>query len=78
MATGPLYAVLGHQWRRHRSILSAALATAPVLLEPISGRLGLRPEFYPPADYAEALTGLALAGFFAFDVVLRVKAHPER
>jgi hypothetical protein len=81
IVTGPLYAVLGYRWRAHRSILSAALATVPLLLEPVIGRSGLRPLFYPlvypPAGYAEAAAGLALAGFFAMVIFLRVNGRPN-
>jgi hypothetical protein len=68
IVTGPLYAVLGYQWRAHRSILSAALATVPLLLEPVIGRSGPRPLVYPPAGYLEAVAGLALAGSFAMAI----------
>jgi hypothetical protein len=69
LVTGPLYALLGYQWRAHRSWLSAGLAAIPLLFEPVISRLGLRPSFYSPAGYAEAAAGLALAGIFAFFII---------
>jgi Family of unknown function (DUF6518) len=75
---GPLYGVLGYHWRLNRSMVSATLAAAPLLLEPLCGRFGLRPEQYPPASYAEVLAGVALVVFFAVAVVLRLRERVQR
>jgi hypothetical protein len=64
LVSGPLYGVLGWLWRSRRSWLSAALAAIPVLFEPVLSRFGFRPAIDVTASYAEAATGLALAGYF--------------
>ena len=66
LISGPLYAVLGHYWKARRSWLSAALAATPVILEPVVSHLGMRAAGYPPAAFAEAAAGLALAALFAY------------
>jgi hypothetical protein len=75
LVSGPLYGVLGWLWRSRRSWLSAALAAIPVLFEPVLSRFGFRPAIDVTASYAEAATGLALAGYFGY-LLFRARRTP--
>jgi DNA-binding beta-propeller fold protein YncE len=65
VVSGPVYGLLGYQWRVTRSWWRALAVTVPVMLEPVvrwrlnsSGMLIWAP--YAPVAWAEALAGLAL------------------
>jgi len=65
LVSGPLYGLLGHYWRAGRSWPVALLAALPVMLEPAARWFATREGLtswssFPPADFAEVLTGLAL------------------
>lgn len=65
MVSGPVYGLLGYEWRVTRSWWLALAATAPVMVEPaLRWRLSswgiLIWEPYAPVAWAEALAGLAL------------------
>jgi len=62
--TGPVFGMLGYRWRTRRSTASATLVAGAICLEPVVryavGRLDP-----PRAVWAvEALTGVAVAGYF--------------
>jgi len=65
LITGPVYGLLGQQWRTRRSWVSAVLVGGAVLLEPVTRVLNL--EYGPPLAYiAEFGAGaLAIAYFLA-------------
>jgi hypothetical protein len=75
LVSGPVYGVLGHRWRLSRSWLSAALAAAPLILEPVAAALGLRYSISAGACCLEAGAGLLLAGFFAI-AIARSRRRP--
>jgi hypothetical protein len=62
--SGPVYALLGHRWRASRSFLPALAATGPLILEPgarwLASQSVLFAAVYPPAAWAEMLSGVAL------------------
>jgi hypothetical protein len=75
LISGPLYGVLGNRWRLSRSWPAAALAAAPLILEPVAAAAGLLSSTSAAADCAEAVAGLLLAGFFAV-AIARSRQRP--
>jgi hypothetical protein len=74
LISGPLYGMLGYRWRARRSWPAALLATLPVVFEPAARWLAdhsgvLSWSSFPPAAYAEVLTGLALTAVVAAAIV---------
>jgi hypothetical protein len=70
LISGPLYGMLGYRWRARRSWPVALLATLPVVFEPAARLLAdhsglLSWSSFPPAVFAEVMTGLALTAVVA-------------